>query len=157
MNELELKRQLAALPRRRAPRRDLWAGIEARIQAGEEVATETPGAAWWQIAAVLLLAVGTAVLWQPVQPDTTGLQIAQQVDQIYRLSADPLVERLPQLDHLSEAQRAELAVTLESLEWGLVSVRRALAEQPDSVRLARLLEDTHRKRMDVLRGALLAG
>jgi hypothetical protein len=56
MNEFELRRALADLPRQRAPTRDLWPGIASRLDTVGKT-SRTPRWTWLALAAAAVLAV----------------------------------------------------------------------------------------------------
>ena len=129
----------------RAPQRDLWPGIEARIEANESRPRGTrgresrPGVTWRvaAVAAVLLLVVGVGGVgrqWMVAPADEKGPAVAS-------------------LTHATATAEPEGAISiLRRLDGTLRELNEALAADPDNSRLSKLVILVHRSRNEILRG-----
>jgi anti-sigma factor RsiW len=170
--ERELRALLAAaaaLPRTVAPPRDLWPGVAARLGRPRVVAwPRLPSGrpALLAAAAVLLAAVAGLALLRgsrpaaPPGPGTAALAVPAaaglplelvEADAAYTRAASDLRGAL-------EARRAVLAPdtlrvldrNLDAIDAALGEIRAALAKDPTSVELGRMLRTAHKRKLDVL-------
>jgi hypothetical protein len=178
MNEQQLLEQLGRLPRERQPERDLWPGIEVRM--GRDTGASR---AWFPVAAaaaitgalVTLLAVSllpsqqsleraptetsntvaAVPLDEPLPPaaDNRALMLASGFDLEYSGVLRDLNGQLRSLQ-VSAPERQIIEQNLKVLQDATEELREAIAANPDAIYLAQLLETTHRKRLDVLRGVI---
>ncbi len=170
MNEQELTRRISGLPRQIEPPSDLWPGIEARMNAAPPRSAGS-GFAALAVAALLVLAIGlVGVLDRDAAIESPsidalmaaddgllpkpGATYATSVDLIYSGALRTLAGSLPQPQGLPSSEQLEL--TLRTLQHATEEIRAALAQDPDSIYLAELLESTHRKRVEMLRDAAFA-
>jgi len=165
----------AALPRAIAPPRDLWPGLERRIE-------RRAGWAWlagWRqplvlAAAAVVVAGVAAVLWHTQAPAPAPVvEIPVASPRLENVSLDGPAVADPELARAErdyeaaanallgtlQARRAQLPPeeiahvegNLQVIDRALGEVRRALAKDPQSLELNRMLVRTHRKKVDVLR------
>jgi len=176
--EQQLRRLLAhaaALPRSLAPPRDLWPGIAERIERGSWMSSLL---ASWQpaaLAAAAVVAIGLgALLWSrastgPATVRTVALPspsgelrtvagtaiadpaLAAAVRD-YEAAAAALLEALQRRRAVLPADDlARVEANIQVIDRALAEVREALAKDPESPELNRMLVATHRKKVDVLR------
>jgi hypothetical protein len=163
----------AALPRSVAPPRDLWPGIARRLEA-ERSSSRLAGAFTpWALAAAATVALGlAAALWlgrgpsgvrtveipppspQAVlvagAPSATDPALAA-AERDYDAAAAALLEALQQRKgRLDPETLAAVEANLAVIDRALTEVRQALAQDPSSPELTRMLVATHRKKVDVL-------
>lgn len=138
----ELTRRLAALPREIDPPRDLWHGIEARIEsrtaASPLLGSKQPGSkplaswpVWAGLAAMLLLAVLLAVSWQWIGPQPPeGLPSAE----LPNGATDPTTGTMTEVEVLAWHARQEdrTFVTRQALETVLGTARETGSLTPDA-------------------------
>lgn len=130
MNELDYLRQMRSLNRPIAPPRDLWSGIEARLDASSAVDTASPRrrrAQPWLMAAAI---AGVAVLG-----GSLGLHL------VGPAGSDSLASR--QVWKPSDPRLSGAAVELDAAHMELTQ---AMQDSPDSPALQRLLLRTERQR-----------
>jgi hypothetical protein len=128
MNELEYLRQMRSLNRPTAPRRDLWAGIEARLDETPAVATPRHRRAqpWLMAAAIAAVAVLSGGIGLHLAPG--GSDAVPEARTAWK-PADP---------RLTGA-----AVELDAAHMELTQ---AMKDSPQSAALQRLLQKTERQR-----------
>lgn len=173
-----LDRALEELPREVPPARDLWAGIEARLDAPESRASPVaPSRAWgWQIAAAVVLVAAssliTATLVRRDAPVTvagsrgiTGDLAAVQalpaafgpshdLSPEYEQARRQLTTMLQQrIDRMPRSARSKLADNLAQLRRAANEINDALAEQPGDPLLEELLLSTYQEELAVLAAA----
>jgi len=165
----------AALPRSVAPPRDLWPGIERRIERASAWAWLTGWGQPLALAAAAVVVIGTAaVVWRAQPPAPVSVvEIPVASPRLENVSlagpsvADPELARAERdyeaaanaLLGALQARRAQLPPEeIASVEGNLLvidralgQVRQALARDPASPGLNRMLVRTHRKKVDVLR------
>lgn len=127
MNELDYLRQMRSLNRPVVPHRDLWAGIDARLDEAPVAARRTGRARPWLMAAAI---AGVAVLGGGL-----GLRLVSPT------ASDSLASQTkwkPADPRLSGA-----AVELDAARMELTQ---AMQDSPDSPALQRLLQRTERQR-----------
>jgi hypothetical protein len=164
----------ASLPRSVTPPRDLWPGIARRVE--RERSWSWASGSWspWALAAAATVVVGlAAALWTgrpPAAVRTVEIPVATPearlaslpgvvpdpalaaAEQEYEEAANALLEALQKRQ--SEVPPNTLAAVrsnLEVIDRALAEVRQALAQNPSSLELNRMLVETHRKKVDVLR------
>lgn len=163
MNEQKLMEALGRLPRERQPRTDLWPGIEARIGSGR------PARAWWLSAVAAAVVAGFALVFgvsvrEPGGPEPMvrqaagspgmGLVYASGVDLEYSGVLRDLTGQMRTWSTNGTAQQS-LHQSLQVLTEAAEELRAAIEADPGSVYLARLLETTQRKQLDVMRELLM--
>ena len=167
--------EAAALPEELEPPRELWPGIEARLAPRARVLGFAPLRRWAFLApplaaaAAALLAIGLSLRPGP-QPQPapgpsqtpvveaglsavalgSGASLAQAEDE-YRRATQQLLESL------RSEQRALPPGTLETVERNLSAIERSLGEiraaleqDPENAQLARLLNSTQRRKLQML-------
>lgn len=164
-----------ALPRSIAPARDLWPGIERQLGRGSAWARLS---AWGQplaLAAAAVVAIGSAaVVWRarPAAParvaeipageirlenaSVGGPAVADpelaRAERDYEAAANALLDALQaRRQQLPPDEIARVEGHLQVIDRALGEVRQALAKDPASFELNRMLLRTHRKKVDVLR------
>lgn len=176
-DELELRRRLRQLPREREPTRDLWTGIESRLD-DVSMSTRAPntrarawtGWAWTGLAAVASLVLAIGVALRPVSitaPVPTANQThsshpaleqgrganewvrreAEAITLEYRLALEPFAAA--ELPHELQGAAVELDASAQQL-------RRALREQPDALYLLDRLRRTYDQRLKLTQRAMLS-
>lgn len=179
----DLRDRAAELPRSIAPERDLWPQIAARLDASSAIDEETVvlfrrperarrrAASWTYVvtaAAVVLLMLGAPVLLnrgqQPVTPQANPPAVAsvpEGDEELKRVAAQYVAAR-DQLAALLAQRRGDIAPeTLAVVEENLTvistavsQIQTALAAQPDSPKLERMLYAAYRSEVDLLRQAV---
>jgi hypothetical protein len=164
----------ASLPRSVTPPRDLWPGIARRVE--RERSWSWASGSWgpWALAAAATVVVGlAAVLWTgrppgavrtveiPVAtpearlaalPGVVSDPVLAEAERQYEEAANALLEALQKRQSAVEPETlAAVRSNLEVIDRALDEVRRALARNPSSPELNRMLVATHRKKVDVLR------
>ena len=170
----QLLAHAAALPRSIAPPRDLWPGVEGRIERAsgwKAFFGWTPSLA---LAAAATVIIGVAaVLWTAQRPVVHSAEIPTanatpelvairagdpvadpqlaQAERDYEKAATALLEALQQRrSSMAPDDFARLQANLQVIDGALVEVRAALVKDPASPELNRMLVSTHRKKVDVL-------
>ncbi len=166
-----------ALPRDIAPPRDLWTGIELRMRTGEEgrgkgtscPLRRPPVRRLWLAAAaavLALLATGTALVLlrdvpvpqladrprPPPPPPTAGRPGWVVVEAEYSRAASE-VALGPERGALAPETSAVVQAGLRVVDQALAESRAALARDPDSAELARLVAAAYERKIDLLRWA----
>ena len=167
----QLLAHAAALPRSLAPPRDLWPGIAERIERGS--AWSALWTSWHPLALAAAVVLGlAALLWNDVGPTavrTVAMPSASPslrpvadtavADPVlaaaareYEAAATALLQALQRRRGvLPPEDLARVEANLEVIDRALEEVRQALAKDPASPELNRMLVATHRKKVDVLR------
>ncbi len=128
MNELEYLRQMRSLNRPVAPRRDLWAGIEARLDEAPAAATlRRRRAQPWLMAAAI---AGVAIL-----SGSLGLHLV----------APTGSDNLASESHWKPTDPRLSGAAVE-LDAARMELTQAMQDSPDSAALQRLLLKTERQR-----------
>ncbi|GAA0906304.1 hypothetical protein KR767_02745 [Luteibacter anthropi] len=130
MNELDYLRQMRSLNRPVAPQRDLWAGIEARLDEGRPAAAVTPRQRRtrpWLMAAAI---AGVAVLGGGI-----GLHLVAPTS-LDDMAVGPAWKP-------ADPRLAGAAIQLDATRMEL---NQAMREAPDSAALQRLMLRTERQR-----------
>lgn len=161
----------AALPRERQPARDLWEGIAGRI--GARTASWARPSAWWAAglaaAATVAVVAWLSPLWPepgspPAQsplagtrpaaalPGAAGLDEAER--EYERATAELMAALGERRVSLSPDTAALVDENLRVIDEALVQVRAALARDPASPRLSRMLASTHEKKIETLKRVL---
>jgi hypothetical protein len=158
---------VAALPRELRPGRDLWAGIEERLQPrGRLLAFPWRGSlplglaaaagVVLTLAAVLFMGRGQGPQPAPAgvaqtvsSPGSAGLE---EVEAEYARAAAALLGALEsRRDSLDPDTLASVEASLASIDGALSDVRQALRRDPGNRQLTAMLASTHKKKVDVLR------
>jgi tetratricopeptide (TPR) repeat protein len=164
---------VAALPREKAPERDLWPGIAARLR--PNVAAFPRRAALWRpvtlaAAAAVLVALSSAVTWRLAQPGTpqtarrgtdgpavTLVSLTPAGDlleaerEYARATADLVAAIEARRDSLPPETLVAVEQNLRAIDEALKGLRQALRNEPDNDDLAQLLAATHKRKLDTLR------
>jgi anti-sigma factor RsiW len=148
----------AALPREKAPGRDLWPEVAERLGSrawgGRRIGLAAAAALIVSTATFLMLRTRPA----PV-PGPTAIPVAASAgsftlaaaEQDYARAAAALLAALEeQKASLPPQTIAELEKNMEVIDHALGEVREALSHDPDNARLTWLLASTHRKKVDIL-------
>ncbi len=159
----------AALPDEMAPARDLWPGIEARLDEARPW-WRRPGWTGW--AAGLAAAAGVALALSaalhgpgPGGPPASGPTLVPAAlrsedpvaaaEREYARAAAELMAALEQRrDRLPPETLASVERDLRSIDAALTEVRRALAADPANPGLNHLLTSTHQRKVEVLQQVL---
>jgi hypothetical protein len=161
----------AALPRSVAPRGDLWPGIERRI-ARRGLAGLLAWRQPWLLAsaAAVVLAVLAGVAWRGAPEGVQAVAIPSaagpslepvaavadptlaEAEREYEAAAKTLLAVLEQRrGRMAAGDLARVEDNVAVIDRALAEVRAALAKDPESPELNRMLVATHRKKVDVLR------
>ena len=165
--ERRLDSALATLPREIAPSQDLWAGIASRL----EPVGSRRSPVWWQLAAAIVLVVGssliTATLMRPEAPVQARQPVAApeavpaatpvtfagdpRLDPGYlearRLLAKELEARI---NRMPASARAKLEANLAEIRRASDEINAALAQQPNDPLLQELLLNTYQDELAVM-------
>ena len=159
----------AALPREMAPSRDLWAGIEARLDEARPTWRRAGWAGWGAglaAAAGVALALSTALhgpgpAGRPANGPTLAPAALRSEDpgasaerEYARAAADLMSALEQQRDRLPPETLASVEKDLRSIDAALTEVRRALATDPANPGLNHLLTSTHQRKVEVLQQVL---
>jgi anti-sigma factor RsiW len=156
-----LVEQAAGLPRARAPQRDLWPGIAARLQspAVTRARINQPWA-WGTLAAAAAIVLGV-LLWRgngrvaplpTLTPGNTAQPASLQADQDYERAASELLAAVAtRRDRLTPEAQARVDESLRVIAQALAAIRSELAKDPGSPALNHLLVSVHQRRIEVLR------
>lgn len=176
--EAELDRRIADLPKAVEPARDLWPGIEARLD--EADARSAPAYVWWgAVAAALCVAALLPVLLQqaPEEPvptatvpavvpestmpglDTAGQQLRLRNAAVtsvepgpeYRAARAELLGLLEErLAGLAPEDREIVVRNIETIRSALEEIDGALQDNPDDPLLQELMLQTYQRELDVM-------
>lgn len=173
-----LRDEAGALPRELVPARDLWPGIAARLQELAVVPFPAPSASPFPArrspsrplalaaAAAVLMALSSLLTLQAVRREsvpgrpgagalvlrTAAGEPVAEVDREYERAATELVAALNERrDVLAPATLAAVNHGLAQIDEALAEIRGALARDPGSRELTRLLTTTHKRRVEMLR------
>ncbi|HEX8692680.1 MAG TPA: zf-HC2 domain-containing protein [Longimicrobium sp.] len=172
------------LPREIAPGRDLWAGIESRLEprGGAKVIPLRPRSAWapprWMTlaAAAVVLMIGTSVTTmffmqrggdpapdrlpgivadQPAAPTTTALVALQPAEAEYQKAIDDLAAVLEtRRSRLAPETVATLERNLRIIDQAIAESRAALERDPSSRELAQMLSAVYDTKVRMLQQAV---
>ena len=154
----------ASLPASLEPGRDLWPGIEARLNAGRRPAAlppparaYRPGLAW---AAVLLLALAglAALVFLKPAPVPRGAAAANPSLVSLRAAEPDYLEARRQLVRALQARRGKLSPetvkvleeNLAVMDHSLAAMKKALEKDPGNRGLADLIDATYRQEIEFL-------
>lgn len=154
-DETFLQSHLSDLPRDIEPGRDLWPTIAGRLAPRS---TRRPRPVWWQLAAaIVLIAISSAVTWYMVRRPATTMTVATAPvdrDELARLArAGDIMEEGLGSSTLAPETRAILARNLVVIDSAIAECQRALDADPGSPVLASLLRAAHRQRVEFLQQA----
>jgi anti-sigma factor RsiW len=171
----QLLAHASALPRSVSPPRDLWPEISRKIERGR--AWSWPRIVSWQpalaVAAVVVVALGAVVLRQQAPPPANIVVVPSPaagpdyrlhpaavemdpglvaMERDYQAAANALLAALQERKgELEPETLASVERNLAVIDAARAEVHEALAKDPVSPELSRMLVSTHRKRVDVLR------
>lgn len=149
----ELEHRLANLPREMAPVRDLWPGIEARLEAPRRRWTlpRAAAAAGVFLVAAIALRIGS----ESPMPDVAGgnLQVLSASAELeYSGALRDLRDSVGHLDAGSQpGALGDYQLSLQVVVDATRQVRAALDQDPDSRLLNAMLADLQKKQLSVLR------
>lgn len=158
-----LRLALRGLRRDRDPGRDLWAGIEARIQALPQASAPVPppGRRVWPMAMAASLLLSAGLAWQlrpadaPVAAPRTDVRVAATL--VQREASTLTVQYQAALRELDfQPVPASWQPGLEALDRSAAEIRDALQRDPDSRLLLERLRETYTRRLALSRRALYA-
>lgn len=151
MNEHDLRWRLRQLPSEMDPPRDLWPGIESRLQPPAAIPRRKPWLAGLALAASLCLAVGLA--WQQrtpaAAPGDPGTELVQREAQAMTLAYQEALNQLP-----AEPAPDDIAPALATLDRSADEIQLALASDPGAVYLLEQLRRTYARRLSLTQRAL---
>jgi putative zinc finger protein len=157
----------AGLPRSIEPPRDLWPGIDAALDEPAAIPLRRPRLRpWWLAAAGVALVVATAALTTLFLrgSDTLlarklkGMESPAGADPAVvdlRVASDDLLRRLEEEDVPPETI-AIVQRNLAVIDVAIGELEAALARDPDNEELAEMLVSTHRKKAELIEGAIRA-
>lgn len=172
-DELELRRRLRQLPRERVPQRDLWAGIEARLEPAAAIPRRSPRRPWivaaFAAAASLALALGVLLRPAPMQEPAAPLAGATAAEgmrpdtgappqaALVRREADAItIEYQSALALFAAAPLPpDLEAAASELDASAAQLRHALRAQPDATYLLDRLRHTYDQRLKLTQRAVL--
>jgi anti-sigma factor RsiW len=158
-----------ALPKERAPQRDLWPAIAQEIAGTGKVAAFPARPAARRVwipalaaAAAVILAVSVFVRTGPSGPGPLGspetvpvsagrVDLLDAEEGYARATADLMAVLAERADTLSPQTRQSVERNLAVIDQALKEIRDALEKEPGNPELTRMLTATHRKKVDVLR------
>ena len=154
MNDDKLKTATAKLPREVNPSRDLWPGIESRIQQRRAAARPVWG---YGLAASVLVAVAAGGLWagsHMQKQSDTGVIVASGTStptDPYLLQRAAFAENSVQTaTDLAPATRAVILKNLRIIEGSMQGIQAALDKDPNNPRLRALLFDLYQNEARLL-------
>ena len=176
LGEDDILKQAIGQWRDELPQRDLWAGVQARLEPRKKVTTFTFTLSQLAVAASLLIAVAAGSTWLVTErPAVTGGGQAQQVIQAYGLPEDTTVGTIvpanfadaqfnAAVDDLERILREErgrldprtvliLERNLKAIDAAITEARMALEQDPANPFLNSHLADARRRKLDLLRHA----
>ena len=154
MNDDKLKAALQRLPREVQPDRDLWPGIEGRIQR-----RRAAHPAWgYGLAASLLVAVAAGGLWAGMHMQKQAAAPGVIVAEGSNVPTDPyLAQRAAYAESsvqsatdLPPATRAVILKNLRIIEGSMQGIQAALDKDPNNPRLRALLFDLYQNEARLL-------
>lgn len=156
-----LNKAVNELPREIRPGRDLWPEIEARIEAGQQPASNDRQ--WWQspiVSAASLVVAASALTFALTRPGalsesgaTNGLQAstASMLDPGFLADRKRLENNLEgRLTELSPEMQGLVRSNLASIRGSLNEINMALSEDPDNADLQDLLLSTYEQELQVM-------
>ncbi|MCI1711882.1 MAG: hypothetical protein LKM39_17265 [Chiayiivirga sp.] len=160
-DELELRRRLRQLPPDRAPRRDLWQGIETRLVPPHH-ARRAPRS-WLRplLALAAVLALALALAWHPAflrtEPSLVHQPAPGRADPSLRREADAIaLEYRFAIDSATPAAMPpELQAAADELDASARQLRDALREQPEATYLLDRLRHTYEQRLRLTRRGVM--
>lgn len=175
LGEDDILKQAIGQWRDELPQRDLWAGVQARLEPRKTVTTFTFTLSQLAVAASLLIAVAAGSTWLVTQrPAVTGGGRPQQVIQAYGLPDDTGGKIVPanfadaqfnaaveDLERILREERGRLDPrtvlilerNLKAIDAAITEARMALEQDPANPFLNSHLADARRRKLDLLRHA----
>jgi len=160
----------AALPAERLPSRDLWSGIEERLEGARPVRRLWSVAGWGAgLAAAAGVVLALSATLGPGRGPASGSPapaslvpaairtedpVAEAERAYARAAADLMAALDEERDRLPPETLAALERDLRSIDAALQEVQTALAADPVNPRLNHLLASTHQKKVEMLRQVL---
>lgn len=152
MSEFELQRQLRGLREPIAPQRDLWSGIESRIDPTHRLPAMPARRRWpMALAASLFVGVLSSVALMSMQtqaPNEPAVSVSNSE------SVKVRIERARQQARSGDPRLAGSEVVLDS---AISELEAALQQQPDATFLVGLINRTHAQQRRIARLGLDAG
>jgi hypothetical protein len=161
MTETDLRFRLRQLPREMDPERDLWPGIESRLQPAPRRHARAAWTGGLALAASLMLA---AVGWYLGNLPTPANDAGSVAEAARSTEASMVEAQARAMTVEYEAALAEYAGAtlpdevepdLEALDRGARDIRSALAASPDSVHLLQMLQRTYARRIELTHRAAI--
>lgn len=163
--EMRLARQVRDLNREMLPNRNLWPGIERRIEAYPQPKKAESKTGWMQygVAASVLMAFSALVLTVldipgslPGQPiaafDPKGTQTLDLLQVEYQKTRDPLVERFTDTNrNLAPETLEELYRNIEIMAQARRDIEAQVRKDPTNPRLVELLMRVHEQELELLK------
>ncbi len=158
ISDLELARMVRDLEPEMQPDRDLWVGVERRIQDHPQKSVRDQQ--FWMpyaVAASLVFAVSALVLniVQLQRPGPTGeaqLTGLGEIQQEYLQVRNPMVERFTQVNSaLDEETRNDLYENLEILDRARRDLEYQVQANPENTRLREMLIRIHEQELELLK------
>lgn len=163
--ELRLAREVRNLDRELMPNRDLWSGIERRIEAYPQPKKAERNTGWMQygIAASVLMAfsalaltvldmTGTIPSNELAVLDTRGTQTLDMLQVEYRKTRQPLVEQFTDTNrNLAPETLEELYRNIEIMAQARRDIEEQVRKDPTNPRLVELLMRVHEQELELLK------
>ena len=162
---MRLAREVRGLNREMQPSRDLWAGIERRIEAHPQPKKAEP-VAWMRygMAASVLMAFSALVLTlvdvsgnlggaeTPAFVDTDGRTTLNTLQVEYQRTRDPLVDRFTDTNrNLAPETLEELYRNIEIMAQARRDIEEQVRRDPTNPRLVELLMRVHEQELELLK------
>jgi hypothetical protein len=159
-SDLDLRWRLRQLPRAREVPTNVWASIEARLNATPQNAFEirraTQTAKPWRVLAIAAsftaVAFIGAVLWlnrAEVQPaDPQAQMMANQVN-LMTLEYQAALKELDHAGNAVEMTNADTAAELKLLDDSVKQIRHAITQNPSATYLLSILRRTYMQRLQI--------
>ena len=148
----DLQQKLDALPRDKAPNRDLWRGIELGMeQSTDETAKPASRGGLYAVAASIALVA--CLSWfgfnrMSVTPSgqLTGTELVQALSQQHEQQKQSLLVQYDETPALTENWQAQLT----ELDQAAEAIKAALDEDPDNTALLRMLQNVYQQQIALI-------
>lgn len=149
----DLQQKLDALPREKAPNRDLWRGIELGMEHAESQNTTKPATRGGLYAVAACIALVACLSWfgfsrSPVLPSgqLTGTELVQALSQQHEQQKQSLLVQYTDSPALTENWQAQLS----ELDQAASAIKAALEEDPDNTALLRMLQNVYQQQITLI-------
>lgn len=163
--ELRLAREVRNLDREMLPNRDLWSGIERRIEAYPQPKKVERNTSWMRygVAASVLMAfsalaltvmdmTGSLPATELVAVDASGTQTMDMLQVEYRKTRQPLVEQFTDTNrNLAPETLEELYRNIEIMAQARRDIEEQVRKDPTNPRLVELLMRVHEQELELLK------